>query len=70
MRRCVMMLAVAVLALGCGSGGGNERKNDPGPPIQMNPSGPGPMQPPGEGGRPDFQPRCKTKRSDNSTGRR
>jgi hypothetical protein len=46
-----MMLAVTVLALGCGSGGGNERKNDPGPPIQLNPSGPGAMQPPGTGGQ-------------------
>jgi hypothetical protein len=50
MRRYVVMLAMAVLAPGCGSGGGTERKNDPGPPIQMNPSGPGAMQPPGKGG--------------------
>jgi hypothetical protein len=49
MRGCVLTLAVAVLTLGCGSGGGDERKNDPGPPIQMNPSGPGAMQPPGKG---------------------
>jgi hypothetical protein len=46
-----MMLAAAVLALGCGSCGGNERKNDPGPPIKLNPSGPGAMKPPGEGGQ-------------------
>jgi hypothetical protein len=51
MRRGVLMLAVTVLAIGCGSGGGNERKNDPGPPIQMNPGGPGPLQPTGEGGQ-------------------
>jgi hypothetical protein len=50
MRRFVGLAVAAVIAAtGCGPGG-DERKNDAGPSIQMNPKGPGAMRPPDQGG--------------------
>jgi hypothetical protein len=46
--KVALFLGVVVVS-GCGQGDSN-RENDPGPPIQMNPDGPGAMKPPGEGG--------------------
>jgi hypothetical protein len=41
-----VVCGVVVLPLGCGQA---ERKNDPGPPLELVPGGPPPMQPPGAG---------------------
>jgi hypothetical protein len=52
MRRYVavlMVIAVGVVAVGCGQRG-DQRTNDPGPPIEFNKNGPGPMKPPDPGG--------------------
>jgi hypothetical protein len=53
--RIVVAAACCALLVGCGQGG-NQRQNDPGPPIQMNPAGPGPMQPPSAGGESTLPP--------------
>jgi hypothetical protein len=47
MRRIARVWVAAALlaALGCSSGS----PPNPGPPIEKNPKGPGPMKPPGEG---------------------
>jgi hypothetical protein len=43
----LVLCVVAVTLVGCGRG--NQRKNDPGPPLEKVPGGPPPMKPPGEG---------------------
>jgi hypothetical protein len=46
----IIVVACCALLTGC-SQEDNKRLNDSGPPIQMNPDGPGPMQPPSREGR-------------------
>jgi hypothetical protein len=43
-----VVCVVAVTPVGC-SRSGNERKNDAGPPVEIVPGGPPPMQPPHPG---------------------
>ncbi|MBY0457735.1 MAG: hypothetical protein K2V38_10385 [Gemmataceae bacterium] len=43
-----LVFAAGLVLAGCESG--NERKNDAGPPIELNPKGPGAMKSPDEGG--------------------
>ncbi|GIW83884.1 MAG: hypothetical protein KatS3mg106_397 [Gemmataceae bacterium] len=44
---CLFIAGLMAGLSGCGGSASNERKNDPGPSIQLNPKGPPPMQPGG-----------------------
>lgn len=62
-RRLCLFIAgwFVVGASGCGGSTSNERKNDPGALIQLNPKGPPPMRSPAEGGS-SLPPQLKDKK--------